>query len=85
MVDLKPKRYDRDVPACSSLKALSRNLRRIRDEKGLTQEQVAERAELTYRHYQQIEATGRPGLQVATVERLAKALGATIADLFQAK
>lgn len=73
------KRYARDVPA---LAILSHNLRRLRKEQGLTQEQLAERAGVTYRHYQQIEAEDRPGLQVATVERLARALHVEIAALF---
>lgn len=74
------KRYDRNVSAISTL---SQNLRRLRKEQGLTQEEMAERANVAYRHYQQIEAQDRPGLQVATVERLAKALRIEIAELFK--
>jgi transcriptional regulator with XRE-family HTH domain len=77
----KGKRYARDVPVCSTLKFLSQNLRRLRLERELTQEQLAERAGLTYRHYQQIEGEDRPGLQVVTVERLAKALRVSVAEL----
>ena len=81
MVSLKRKHYDRSVSACSTLRLLARNLRRLREEKHLTQERVAEKAGLAPRHYQQIENEERPGLQVATVERLAKALGVSVADL----
>lgn len=79
VVAFKQKRYARSV---SALKILSSNLRRLRKERGWTQEQLAERAGLTYRHFQQIEGVDRPGLQVATVERLAKALNVEMADLF---
>ncbi|MBS0632039.1 MAG: helix-turn-helix transcriptional regulator [Verrucomicrobia bacterium] len=68
----------------SAIAILSKNLRRLRKEQGLTQEQLAERANVTYRHYQQIEAEARPGLQIATAERLAKALRVEIAELFRA-
>ncbi|MDO8545446.1 MAG: helix-turn-helix transcriptional regulator [Opitutaceae bacterium] len=54
---------------------MSDNLRELRRQRELTQEEAAERAGVTYRHYQEIEASARPGLQVATVERLAKAFG----------
>ena len=57
----------------SAIQTLRANLRRLRAARNLTQEQIAERAGLTYRHYQDVEAAARPGLQLATVERLAKA------------
>ena len=80
MFDFKGKRYDRDVSA--ALKNLSLNLRRLRKERDLTQEKLAEKAGLSVRHYQQIEAVERPGLQVATVERLAAGLDLEVAELF---
>lgn len=83
MVVLKLKRYDRSVIVCSTLRILARNLRRYRELKNFTQEQLAERAGVTYRHYQQIEGEDRPGLQVVTVERLAKALGVSASDLLR--
>lgn len=65
----------------SAVELLRSNLRQLRAAHKLTQEQVAERAELTYRHYQDIEAAARPGLQLATVERLAKAFGIPVGEL----
>jgi transcriptional regulator with XRE-family HTH domain len=67
-----------------SLEILCANLRNLRLRRGLTQEMLAERAGLTYRHYQDIEAGRRPGLQVATVDRLAAALGETSSRLLEA-
>ncbi len=78
VVDLLVKRYSRSVSAIEILRA---NLRRLREERDLTQEQIAEKAGLTYRHYQDIEAAARPGLQLATVERLAKAFNLSISEL----
>lgn len=72
-------RYDCGVSP--SLKSLQENLRRLRRERGLTQESLAEKAGMTYRHVQQIEAGARPGLQVATIDRLAVALQVTAASL----
>lgn len=80
---IKQKRYNRDVSNSFALNALSSNLRHFRLEKGLTQEQLAEKAGVTYRHYQQIEGVDRPGLRIVTAERLAKALGVDLATLFQ--
>lgn len=41
---------------------------------GLTQEKAAERVGIAYRHFQAIETERRSGLQLATVERVAKGL-----------
>jgi transcriptional regulator with XRE-family HTH domain len=57
------------------------NLRQLRAARRLTQEQVAERTGLTYRHYQDVEAAARLGLQLATVERLAKMFGVQVWEL----
>jgi transcriptional regulator with XRE-family HTH domain len=68
----------------NSLETLRANLRNLRLQRGFTQEMVAERAGVTYRHYQDIEAGRRPGLRVATVDRLAAALGETTSRLLEA-
>jgi transcriptional regulator with XRE-family HTH domain len=68
----------------NSLEILSSNLRNARLRLGFTQEMLAERAGVTYRHYQDIEAGRKPGLRVATVDRLAAALGETTSRLLEA-
>ncbi|AHF89095.1 putative transcriptional regulator [Opitutaceae bacterium TAV1] len=68
----------------NSLEILCANLRNLRLSRGLTQEVLAEKAGVTCRHYQDIEAGRRPGLQVATVDRLAAALGETASHLLEA-
>ena len=55
-------------------------LRRIRTDKGLTQEKLAEQADLHPRNVQKIE-TGETNLLVTTAARLQKALGCEWNDL----
>jgi transcriptional regulator with XRE-family HTH domain len=51
------------------------NLRNSRLARGWSQELMAELAGIPYRYLQDIEAQRRPGIRLATIERLAKALG----------
>ena len=50
-------------------------LRHLRAITGLTQEKLAEKAGLKYKHYQAVEAGRKPDVRLSTVEKLAKALG----------
>lgn len=54
----------------------------MRKERGLTQQEMAERAALDYKYYQRIEAGNWLGLQLRTVDKLAKALRIEVAELF---
>jgi transcriptional regulator with XRE-family HTH domain len=57
------------------------NLRRIRQEHGLSQERLAHTADLNMTHVAKIERSERePG--VRTVSKLARTLGVSAADLF---
>jgi transcriptional regulator with XRE-family HTH domain len=57
------------------------NLRRIRQERGLSQERLAHTADLNMTHVAKIERSERePG--VRTVSKLARTLGVSAADLF---
>lgn len=47
----------------------------------LTQEEVAELAGLTYKHYQSIEAGRKEEIWLSTVEKLAKAFGVGVWEL----
>ena len=55
------------------LKILSRNIRRLREQAGLTQEQLAEKADITPRSLQFIE-TAQFGASLAVLIRLRRAL-----------
>ncbi|MCX6118867.1 MAG: helix-turn-helix transcriptional regulator [Proteobacteria bacterium] len=62
------------------LKILSSNIRRLRLERGLTQEDMADYG-FNYRHYQKLESgTYSPNLQ--TLHRLAIALNTEISNFF---
>jgi transcriptional regulator with XRE-family HTH domain len=61
-------------------KRLGKNLRKIREAKGLSQEQLALEADF-YRTYVGHIETGRYSPTVYTIWRLAKALGVTISDI----
>ena len=61
---------------------LGLQVRRLRGEAGLTQEQLAGRARLASRHLQKIEA-GEVNLTLATLERLAQALQVNAASLLE--
>jgi transcriptional regulator with XRE-family HTH domain len=58
------------------------NLKRLRRLLRLTQQGVAELADIDYNYYQKIESGRWDGLQVRTVEKLANALGVGIWELF---
>ena len=58
----------------AQLKALGANVRRERNVKGLTQEQVAEKIEISLRNMQRIEA-GEINPLTTTLIRLRKAIG----------
>lgn len=61
---------------------LGRNLRRAREQAGLTQEQVAERSGVHSTEVSRIER-GKRDPQVSTVERLAKAVEVSPSDLLR--
>ena len=61
---------------------LGRNINRLRMERGLTQDDLAERAEIDRRYVQRIEAgTANPGIDV--ICRLREALNASWAELLR--
>ena len=64
-----------------SMTAIGRNLRAIRKRKGLSQEQIAERAGLHAKHVQRLEA-GAKNTTVASIAALAAALEVRITRLF---
>ena len=58
------------------------NMKRLRTRQGLTQQSLAEKAELDYNYLQKIESGRWGGLRVSTVETLARALEVEIWELF---
>ena len=60
---------------------LSKQLRRLRKKHHLTQEQVAEKADLSARHYQQLESSQPHAVRLNTLAKLAKAFKTTPSKL----
>jgi len=58
-------------------------IRRLREEKGWTQENLAARAKVTQGYIAQLEAGTRRRLSLEVADRLARALGVGIADLLK--
>ena len=56
-------------------------IRQLRETKGLTQEAFAEKAGLTYKYYQHVEAGRRRDIRLSTLEKLAKALNLELWEL----
>ncbi len=68
------------MPAVATL---CQNIRRVRLTRGWSQEATAERAGLSARHFQDLEAGRRPGLRLATIERIAKVLHVPVWQLLE--
>lgn len=62
---------------------LSKNLQRIRREKGLSQEDLAHRAEVHQTYLSGLE-NGRRNPSIKVVERIADALGVDVVEMFKA-
>jgi transcriptional regulator with XRE-family HTH domain len=65
---------------CAAQLLFAQNMRRIRLEKKLTQEQVAERAELHPNYISSVERAER-NLTIGSIEKIAKALGVAMPEL----
>ena len=52
---------------------IAANIRKIRDKRGLTQEETSEKAGFHYKYYQRVES-GSVNLTLDSIEKLAKAL-----------
>jgi transcriptional regulator with XRE-family HTH domain len=57
---------------------LAQRVRALRKKKGLTQEQAAERGELTYKHFQAIEEGFKTDVRLSTLRKLAKAFDISV-------
>ena len=69
------------VSTSASTKLLTR-IKALRKLHGLTQEAFAEKSGISYKYYQAIEAGRKRDLRLSTLERLAKAYGIALWQLF---
>lgn len=67
--------------ANETVKRLLARVRELREARGLSQEAFAEKAGLTYKYYQHVEAGRKRDLRISTVEKLAKACSMELYDL----
>lgn len=58
----------------STRNKLAKNAKKYRIKSGLTQEKVAEVADIEYKYYQSIEGKSPPNITIETLDKLAKAL-----------
>lgn len=56
-------------------------IRELREARGLTQESFAERAGLTYKHYQQIESGRKFDIRLSTLIKMAEGLNLKLSEL----
>ncbi len=61
---------------------VSRNIQRIRRENDLSQEEVAHRADIHQTYLSGVE-TGKRNPSILVVERIAKALGVDVSEIFK--
>ena len=64
-----------------TLPILLERLKGLRRERGYTQESFAEKAGISYKYYQQVEAGRKPELRLTTLERIAEAYGLEVWEL----
>lgn len=67
----------------ATLRRLGRRLRMLRTARALSQEALADRAQLDPKHYQELEH-GRSNATLATLVAVSRALGVSLSELFEA-
>ena len=67
--------------ANDTAKRLLMRVKALREALGLSQEAFAERAGLTYKYYQHVEAGRKRDIRLSTLEKLAKACGLELPEL----
>ena len=75
-----------DMPN-ASMKKLAKRIRELRIKRGLTQEEVAEKSGMKYKHYQELEEQKPPrDTKFSTIEKIArKGLNVSLRQLFNFK
>ena len=61
----------------------AKTLKRLRIEKNLTQEELAERADIDYKYLQKLEGQNPSSPTLSTLEKLANGLNIPLAELIQ--
>jgi len=62
-------------------KKLAKRIKQLRKKRHFTQEDLAEKADLAYKHIQRLEGKNPNAVKIDTIEKLANAFGITISKL----
>lgn len=62
---------------------LAKRLRQLRKEYGYTQEKLAEKAGINYKHLQRLEGKNPPAARIDTLEKIAKVFNMKITHLLR--
>jgi len=65
--------------------SISENIRKLRQKKGISQDRLSKEADIALNTVVKIETGESPNPTVETLEKIAKALGVSMADLFKDK
>ena len=71
--------------ASQARKKLTRRIKELRKKRRFTQEQVAEKAGIKYKYYQEMESATPRDIKFSTLEKIAKGLGVPLLQLFKFK
>jgi transcriptional regulator with XRE-family HTH domain len=63
--------------------SVSKNIRRIRQEKGMSQDRLSKKADLALNTIVKVETGENPNPTVETLKKIAKALDIPVGDLFK--
>ena len=64
---------------------MARRIKELRQKRGLTQEEAAEKAGIKYKYYQEMESANLRDMRFSTLEKIAKGLGVKLSQLFHFK
>lgn len=64
-------------------KAAARNLKELREKRGLTQEEAADLCGMEYKQYQRYESTKPVDMRLSTIEKIAEGFGVNPTALFK--
>jgi len=64
-------------------KTVAKNLKRLREQRGLTQEEAADLCKMEYKQYQRYEGNTLQDMRLSTVEKIAKGLDVEPAAFFK--
>lgn len=62
---------------------IAKNIRKLRQAKGISQDRLSKLADLSLNSVVNIEAGNNPNPTIETLEKIAKALGVEVSDLFK--